>query len=69
MKIDFNNKSHGNIVDVEWDFGDGERSLSYHPTHTYKTPGTYVVTLSVSGPYAWHIATKEIRVTTGRRGG
>lgn len=29
----------------EWDFGDGDFSTSQHPTHTYDSSGTYVVTL------------------------
>ena len=34
-----------------WDFGDGETSTLQNPTHTYDSlPGTYSVTLEVSGP-------------------
>jgi len=32
-----------------WMFGDGSTSVSQNPTHTYTTPGTYVVTLEVTG--------------------
>jgi bacillolysin len=32
-----------------WDFGDGDTSSQVNPTHTYVTPGTYNVTLSVTG--------------------
>ena len=31
-----------------WDFGDGENSSVQNPTHTYNTPGEYIVTLYVS---------------------
>lgn len=31
-----------------WRFGDGISSTAYHPTHTYRRPGTYTVTL-ISG--------------------
>lgn len=31
-----------------WDFGDGNKSSSQHPSHTYKTAGTYTVSLTVS---------------------
>jgi hypothetical protein len=64
--VQFTNKSRGNVIDVEWDFGDGEGSMSFHPTHTYKTHGTYKAMLSMSGPYGWQTITKEIRVA-GRK--
>lgn len=32
-----------------WNFGDGGTSTSQNPTHTYAAPGTYVVTLTVTG--------------------
>ncbi|MDT8306281.1 MAG: PKD domain-containing protein, partial [Anaerolineae bacterium] len=31
-----------------WDFGDGGTSALQHPTHTYTTPGSYTVTLTVT---------------------
>ena len=33
-----------------WDFGDGETSDAFNPTHTYDEPGTYEVMLVVSNP-------------------
>lgn len=33
--------------DWEWTFGDGSTSTTKSPTHVYKRPGTYVVTLKV----------------------
>jgi PKD repeat protein len=32
----------------DWEFGDGESSISANPTHTYATSGTYTVTLRVT---------------------
>ncbi len=33
-----------------WTFGDGNGSSNQHPTYTYSTPGTYTVTLVITGP-------------------
>ncbi len=42
----FNNTSEtGTIL---WDFGDGNTSTQVNPTHTYSTPDTYSVSLSVT---------------------
>ena len=37
-----------NAVSWFWDFGDGVVSSEENPSHTYQTPGEYIVTLSVS---------------------
>jgi PKD repeat protein len=39
--------SDGVIVDYAWDFGDADTGSGETATHTYATPGTYIVTLSV----------------------
>ncbi|MCX8112217.1 MAG: PKD domain-containing protein [Bacteroidia bacterium] len=33
-----------------WDFGDGRTSTSRNPTHTYSSPGRYIITLIVLSP-------------------
>ncbi|MBE3114410.1 MAG: PKD domain-containing protein [Thermoplasmata archaeon] len=38
----------GVIVSYFWDFGDGEIDTSKNPIHTYKNPGQYTVTLTVT---------------------
>ena len=38
----------GVVVSYFWDFGDGEIDTSKNPIHTYKNPGQYTVTLTVT---------------------
>ncbi len=54
---------YGGITTWLWDFGDGETSTERNPTHTYKNPGTYTVTLKVIGPAGSNTKTKENYVT------
>lgn len=44
-----------------WTFGDGATSTLKSPSHTYKKPGTYLVTLKVDNKNVWKVA-KEITV-------
>lgn len=45
----FKHQARGkNIVSWRWSFGDGFESNLRHPSHLYKTPGTYTVTLTVT---------------------
>lgn len=49
VNVTFNNGSSGsNIASYLWNFGDGQKSSSINPTHTYTTSGSYVVSLTVS---------------------
>lgn len=45
----------------EWNFGDGGTSTLKSPTHTYKKPGTYKITLHVDKKSGW-IASKTVTV-------
>ena len=45
LTVTFTNKSL-NAIEYEWDFGDGTTSTEIHPTHTFLTPGTYVIQLT-----------------------
>lgn len=38
----------GDITGYSWNFGDGTTDTSANPTHTFKTPGTYIVTHTVT---------------------
>lgn len=45
-----------------WSFGDGNSSTNQNPTYTYSTPGSYLVTLIVSGPCGNDTITKTVEV-------
>ena len=46
----FTDQSTGKITSRVWDFGDGSNSTETNPVHGYTQPGTYTVSLTVSGP-------------------
>ncbi|EKF87111.1 PKD domain-containing protein [Methanobacterium formicicum DSM 3637] len=49
LTVEFNDQSTGtNPLTYAWDFGDGSTSAEQNPTHTYTTPGTYTVKLTVT---------------------
>jgi hypothetical protein len=50
LEVSFTNRSSGTYTDNLWSFGDGKASRAENPSHTYKTPGVYTVTLTISGP-------------------
>jgi PKD repeat protein len=49
LDVTFTDLSTGNIISWLWDFGDGSTSNAENPSHTYSYPGSYSVTLSVTG--------------------
>ncbi|NNC82239.1 MAG: T9SS type B sorting domain-containing protein, partial [Flavobacteriales bacterium] len=52
--VTFLNTSEGGL-DFQWDFGDGNSSNDYQPTHLYDTPGLYTVSLTVSDPMSCNL--------------
>jgi len=46
--IHFTDQSTGNPETYLWNFGDGEISVVQNPQHTYRRPGTYTASLTVS---------------------
>jgi PKD repeat protein len=67
QNVCFTNQSiAGNYVDCStttdflWDFGDGTpNSSAANPCHTYKVPGTYVISLTASNPCGKGTVTKR----------
>jgi hypothetical protein len=49
LRVKFTDKSRGDIVSWLWKFGDGRRSHKKNPSHVYKKPGHYTVSLKVTG--------------------
>ncbi|MBN1212689.1 MAG: PKD domain-containing protein, partial [candidate division Zixibacteria bacterium] len=60
---EFFDLSTGTITTREWDFGDGTTSSLQNPVHIYDTPGIYMVTLIVTGPYGADTVSKPVTVT------
>jgi gliding motility-associated-like protein len=55
------------VVTYSWDFGDGSTSSSATPTHTYSTPGSYNVSLSITtlnGCTASYTLTDAVGIST-----
>jgi PKD repeat protein len=50
LEVSFTDQSSGTITAWSWDFGDGTGSTVRHPSHTYAEPGSFAVTLVVTGP-------------------
>ena len=50
LEVQFTNSSSGPITDYSWNFGDGNTSAEENPMHTYTAAGSYLVSLTVSGP-------------------
>jgi PKD repeat protein len=47
LEVCFTDQSTGNPISWSWNFGDGAGSTAQNPCHTYQTPGTYTVSLTV----------------------
>ena len=44
----FTNNSTGSNLDFSWNFGDGNTSTQFEPSHPYASPGSYIVSLEVT---------------------
>ncbi len=55
--------STGLISQYVWNFGDGHAAQGATVTHTYSAPGTYTVTLTVSGPGGQSTDTAQVVIS------
>jgi PKD repeat protein len=50
LTVNFTDQSCGTITSWQWSFGDEAVSNAQNPSHTFSKPGTYTVSLTVTGP-------------------
>ncbi|MEW6072360.1 MAG: PKD domain-containing protein [Planctomycetota bacterium] len=50
LSVQFTDESVGDVTSWDWDFGDSGGATAPDPSHTYTEPGSYTVSLTVSGP-------------------
>jgi PKD repeat protein len=48
LAVAFADASSGGVTTWSWDFGDGSRSSAASPTHVFRSPGSYTVTLTTT---------------------
>ncbi len=63
LEVQFTDQSTGTITTWSWNFGDGQTSSAQNPVHTYDDPGTYTVSLTVTGPWGSDSEVKENYIT------
>jgi PKD repeat protein len=63
LSVSFQDASTGSPITWLWDFGDGFGSAAQNPSHTYTTPGTYDVRLTVSNANGTSVLTKTGYIT------
>lgn len=62
LDIKFINKSYGVVETIVLDFGDGAPNNDFVDHHTYSQPGTYTVSLTLTGPGGSDTTTHQIKV-------
>lgn len=63
--VDFESASAvatGQITDFQWDFGDGSTATGGQVSHTFLTPGTYTVTLTISSEGCTESSTTDVTI-------
>lgn len=61
--VNFENQSTGTGLSYSWDLGNGNTSVSENPSASYITPGTYTISLTVTGPGGTDTETKTDYIT------
>lgn len=63
LTVNFTDTSTGDITSRLWNFGDGTTSASTNPSHVYSVPGSYSVSLTVTGPAGTNSKTGSSQIT------
>lgn len=66
LTVQFEDRSLNSPTSFRWWFGDGGTSQDRTPSHTYRSPGAYVVRLRVSNSAGSDTATSVVVVIPGR---
>ncbi|MFH2063732.1 MAG: PKD domain-containing protein [Pseudomonadota bacterium] len=67
VSVHFSDESLWSISDWRWDFGDGAVSTEKNPEHVYDNPGSYTVSLTVTGPGGTDKETKIDYIVAGHK--
>lgn len=62
LRVPFSETDSGTVATRLWNFGDGTTSTEANPVHTYRKPGSFTVSLTVSGPAGSKTQTKAAYV-------
>ena len=65
LTVQFTDESILSPTSWSWDFGDGSTSTDQNPSHTYASPGTYTVELTVSNEYGDNTMTQTDYIDVG----
>ena len=63
LRVKFSDDSSGTINAYLWTFGDGTTSTDAEPVHMYRRPGSYSVSLTVTGPSGTKTQTRSAYVS------
>ena len=66
LKVQCTDTSTGNPTGILYDFGDGFKSMEKNPFHTYRTPGTYTITMTIT---KYDLATRSLLKSVAVRPG
>jgi PKD repeat protein len=69
LVVNFTDASSGSITSRSWNFGDGSTSTAANPSHTYSVPGTYAVSLAVTGSGGSNTKTNNNFINVSTSGG